>query len=138
MTAHVRIDTPTRVPSRPGASSRDAARHRAKVRRIGALGIGAGLLAAAAGATALVVRDLTRKAERRDPPTGRFVTIDGVDVHYEDHGEGPPVVLIHGNGTFVPDWSLSGVTERLVGEGHRVIILDRPGYGYTTRPRDRL
>jgi hypothetical protein len=38
-----------------------------------------------------------RKEERDHPPAGRFITVDGVRLHYLEKGEGPPVVLIHGN-----------------------------------------
>ena len=93
---------------------------------------------AAFGASALYFAARAQKAERRHPPVGRLLDVDGVRIHFEDRGEGPPVVLIHGNGTFVQDWELSGLAGRLLDAGHRVIILDRPGFGYTTRPRDRL
>ncbi|MFN3614569.1 MAG: alpha/beta fold hydrolase, partial [Rubrimonas sp.] len=29
-------------------------------------------------------------------PSGRFVTVDGLRIHYVDQGEGTPVVLLHG------------------------------------------
>lgn len=134
MTASFRTDDFARLPSKKIRHPSGRGETFRKRGTLGALAAGAGLLAG----TALVVRALARKAERRNPPTGRFLTVDGVDVHYEDHGDGPPVVLIHGNGTFVQDWSLCGVTDRLVREGHRVVVIDRPGYGYTTRPRNRL
>ena len=37
-----------------------------------------------------------RKVEREHPPTGQFITVDGVRLHYLEKGEGPPVVLLHG------------------------------------------
>lgn len=98
------------------------------------LALASGILAAGA---VLDVAARTRKAERRFPPIGRFLEIDGVRVHCLDRGEGPPVVLLHGNGTMVHDWVLSGLFDRLA-EHHRVIAIDRPGYGYTARPRTRI
>lgn len=55
-----------------------------------------------------------------------------IDLHYEDHGAGSPVVLIHG-------WPLSGAswekqTAALLGAGHRVITYDRRGFGRSSKP----
>jgi pimeloyl-ACP methyl ester carboxylesterase len=96
----------------------------------------AGALAAAA-AVLVNVRNAQR-AEERNPPLGRFVEADGARVHVASWGDGAPVVLIHGNGTMVEDWALSGLVERLLDDGHHVIAIDRPGYGHSDRPRDRI
>jgi pimeloyl-ACP methyl ester carboxylesterase len=45
-------------------------------------------------------------------------------------------VLLHGDGSLVEDFATSGLMERLAAR-HRVIALDRPGYGRSERPRDR-
>ena len=97
----------------------------------------AAMSAAALGGTAAWVAQRARQAERGDPPKGRFVTVDDVRLHYVDHGEGPVVVLLHGNVLRLEDFIASGLIERL-GDDHRVIAFDRPGYGYSERPRDRL
>lgn len=76
----------------------------------------------------------TRRAEAEHPPAGRFVEVDGVRLHYVDRGLGRPVVLLHGNGVTWHDWEASGVVDRAV-MGHRVIAFDRPGFGYSSRPR---
>jgi pimeloyl-ACP methyl ester carboxylesterase len=60
----------------------------------------------------------------------------GVRLHYSDRGAGRPVVLAHGNAVTGDDYNTSGVAERLAG-ACRVIIFDRPGYGYSERPRWR-
>ncbi|TXR52930.1 alpha/beta fold hydrolase [Quadrisphaera setariae] len=57
-----------------------------------------------------------------------------VDLYYEDHGTGAPVVLIHG-------WPLSGRSweaqvPALVEAGHRVITYDRRGFGDSSQPWD--
>src|SRR5437870_7600293 len=55
-----------------------------------------------------------------------------IDIYYEDHGSGKPVVLVHG-------WPLSGalwekqVTD-LLNAGHRVITYDRRGFGQSSKP----
>ena len=77
-----------------------------------------------------------RRAERKHPPKGRFIEVDGVRLHYTDRGSGPPIVLIHGNAVTGDDYDTSGVAERL-SENHRVIVFDRPGFGHSERPRGR-
>ena len=74
-----------------------------------------------------------RKTERQHPPTGRFVTVNGVRVHYLEKGEGSPVVLLHGNVVTAEDFRTSGVLD-LLAKRHRVIAFDRPGFGYSDRP----
>ena len=55
-----------------------------------------------------------------------------IEVYYEDHGAGSPVVLIHG-------WPLDGAswekqTAALLEAGHRVITYDRRGFGRSSKP----
>jgi non-heme chloroperoxidase len=55
-----------------------------------------------------------------------------IDLYYEDHGTGCPVVLIHG-------WPLSGRSwekqaSALLSAGHRVITYDRRGFGESSKP----
>ena len=55
-----------------------------------------------------------------------------VEIYYEDHGSGSPVVLIHG-------WPLNGdawekQTAALLAAGHRVITYDRRGFGRSSKP----
>jgi pimeloyl-ACP methyl ester carboxylesterase len=71
-----------------------------------------------------------------DPVVGRFITVDGTRLHYLDRGTGTPVVLLHGNGSMIADFVSSGITE-CAGAGYRVIAFDRPGFGYSERPRGR-
>jgi pimeloyl-ACP methyl ester carboxylesterase len=94
-------------------------------------------IAAALAAAAIAVRYQTRKAERANPPQGRFLDIDGVRLHYLERGEGPPLVLLHGNGTMIQDYELSGILE-MAAQRYRVIVFDRPGYGYSSRPRTTI
>ncbi|WP_338664942.1 alpha/beta hydrolase [Pararoseomonas sp. SCSIO 73927] len=93
--------------------------------------------AGALGALALVNHVLAGRAERRHPPEGRFIEVDGVRLHYSDRGTGRPVVLIHGNMVTGDDYDTSGVAD-LLRAGHRVIIFDRPGFGHSERPRGRM
>ena len=55
-----------------------------------------------------------------------------IEIYYEDHGSGSPVVLIHG-------WPLNGdawekQTAALLATGHRVITYDRRGFGRSSKP----
>ena len=57
-----------------------------------------------------------------------------IELHYEDHGEGRPIVLIHG-------WPLSGRSweaqvPALIEAGHRVVTYDRRGFGWSSQPYD--
>jgi pimeloyl-ACP methyl ester carboxylesterase len=54
-----------------------------------------------------------------------------IELYYEDHGSGSPVVLIHG-------WPLNGAswekqTTALLEAGHRVITYDRRGFGKSSK-----
>lgn len=87
-------------------------------------------VAATAGYTR--TRRLVNEAERRFPPVGEFVEVEGVRLHHVCRGEGLPVVLLHGNPGFVYDYALT-VLERLAQE-FRACAFDRPGHGYSQRP----
>jgi pimeloyl-ACP methyl ester carboxylesterase len=55
-----------------------------------------------------------------------------VELYYEDHGSGNPVVLVHG-------WPLSGRSwesqvPALISAGYRVITYDRRGFGWSSQP----
>ncbi|MFM8517531.1 MAG: alpha/beta fold hydrolase [Nevskiaceae bacterium] len=81
---------------------------------------------------------VTRAVERRIPPAGHFVEVPGVRFHVIDRGtapEGqPPILMLHGLAGQVHHFNyflvnaLANVT--------RVIAIDRPGSGYSTRARD--
>jgi pimeloyl-ACP methyl ester carboxylesterase len=64
---------------------------------------------------------------------------NGVRLHYVERGNpaAPPVVLFHGNGTMIQDLTISGMVDELA-KDYRVICFDRPGFGYSTRPRSQL
>jgi pimeloyl-ACP methyl ester carboxylesterase len=90
---------------------------------------------ALAGAAALVQRQ-ARQAEAVHPPRGRFVTAGGARLHYIEKGRGRPVVFLHGNGAMVEDLLISGVIDKAA-RSYRAIAFDRPGFGYSERPRGR-
>jgi pimeloyl-ACP methyl ester carboxylesterase len=83
---------------------------------------------------ALVNHHLARRAQEKNPPIGNFMEIDGVRLHYVERGEGAPLLLLHGNGSMIQDFESSGLVA-LAAKSYRVIVFDRPGYGYSERPR---
>jgi pimeloyl-ACP methyl ester carboxylesterase len=92
---------------------------------------------AALAASTVYVQWSSRQAERKNPPSGRFLTADGTRLHYLDTGgPGPAVLWLHGNGTMARDLEISGIMGALASE-YRVLAFDRPGFGYSTRPRNR-
>ncbi|WP_244670524.1 alpha/beta fold hydrolase [Rhodoplanes elegans] len=100
-----------------------------------ALGVMAGLLAV----NALAVAVASRRAERKNPPRGRFVRVMGLRLHVVEAGppDAPAVLLLHGNGAMTQDMAASGLIDRLA-RTHRVVCLDRPGFGWSDRPRRPL
>ncbi|MCX4997164.1 alpha/beta fold hydrolase [Streptomyces longwoodensis] len=55
----------------------------------------------------------------------------GIDLSYEDHGSGQPVVLIHGYPLDGQSWEKQ--TDALVRAGYRVITYDRRGFGRSSK-----
>jgi pimeloyl-ACP methyl ester carboxylesterase len=88
------------------------------------------LIVVGALALAVLVLNWTYGRLPTEPkPTGSFVTVDKLRIHYIEHpGSGTPVVLIHGLPGTAEDWE--DVTPLLA--GHRTIAIDRPGFGYST------
>jgi pimeloyl-ACP methyl ester carboxylesterase len=72
------------------------------------------------------------QVEKKLPPRGRFIDVDGSRIHYLDEGTGPTLLLVHGLAG-----QMHNFTHSLLGklrQNFRVVILDRPGSGYSTRP----
>jgi pimeloyl-ACP methyl ester carboxylesterase len=75
--------------------------------------------------------------ENRRAPMSNYIKVGQenstpIEIYYEDHGSGSPVVLIHG-------WPLNGAswekqTAALLAAGHRVITYDRRGFGKSSQP----
>src|SRR4029077_13923685 len=55
-----------------------------------------------------------------------------IEIHYEDHGSGDPVVLIHGYPLSGTSWE--GQERDLLAQGYRVISYDRRGFGRSSQP----
>ena len=97
------------------------------------------LLAAVA---ALVVLALITQAgvlalQQAFPAQGRMIEVAGAAIHLADIGPraaaGPPIVMIHGASS-----NLEAMRQPLgnrLARDHRVILIDRPGHGWSTRAR---
>jgi hypothetical protein len=90
---------------------------------------------AALAATALLNRHFAKTAEYDNQPAGRFLEIDGVRLHYVERGSGEPLVLLHGNGSMIQDFESSGLVD-LAAKTNRGSVIDRPGFGHSSRPRN--
>src|SRR5689334_9295638 len=67
-------------------------------------------------------------------PDTRFVSMDGLRVHYQRAGQGPAILLLHGSGS-----SLEGFERvaELLSASYDVIRPDLPGFGRTGPRHDR-
>lgn len=75
-----------------------------------------------------------RWIERRWPPAGRFVEVDGLRLHCVAAGDGPGVLLVHGASGNLRDLASSLMPD--LARDHRVVACDRPGHGYSQRGDD--
>lgn len=77
-------------------------------------------------------------AEAAYPPIGQLINTSFGRVHATDQGrgDGPPVILIHGASGNVRDWTYD-IAPALASR-HRVIAMDRPGFGYSERIGDEV
>lgn len=74
-----------------------------------------------------------RNTQKKYPPRGKFVTVDGVRLHYVEKGAGRPIVVLHGDAGSSYDFILSPLLDKLA-EKYHVLAFDRPGSGYSQRP----
>jgi pimeloyl-ACP methyl ester carboxylesterase len=93
-------------------------------------------------AAALVVLALITQAgvfflQRAYPAQGKLVEVGGATLHVMDIGPrdaaGPPIVMIHGASSNL-EVMRRPLGDMLAGR-HRVILIDRPGHGWSTRAR---
>jgi pimeloyl-ACP methyl ester carboxylesterase len=94
----------------------------------------AAFLAIVGASLVLYTWRVARQVESALPPRGQFIDIGSARIHYLDEGSGPVILLIHGLGGQMRNFthSLAGKLK----DQFRVIVLDRPGSGYSTRPAD--
>ena len=95
------------------------------------------IVLAALAMLALVTQAGVLLAQRAHPPQGRIVEVAGGTVHIVDigprHAAGPPIVMLHGASSNL-EAMRQPVGEQLARK-HRVILIDRPGHGWSSRAR---
>ena len=64
-----------------------------------------------------------------------IVDNNGISIHYETEGEGPPLVLMHGMGGSIDNWYRTGYVEVLEND-YRLILIDSRGFGESGKPHD--
>jgi pimeloyl-ACP methyl ester carboxylesterase len=64
-----------------------------------------------------------------------FANNQGIRIHYEVEGAGPPLVLLHGTVASGEDWREFGYTDVLK-QNHQLIIMDARGHGASDKPHD--
>ena len=92
---------------------------------------------AALALLALVTQAGVLALQRLHPAQGRMIEVEGATLHVLDLGprdaKGPPIVMIHGASS-----NLEAMRQPLgdkLAATHRVILIDRPGHGWSTRAR---
>lgn len=91
-------------------------------------------LGVCAALTAWTAQYRAAQAEQAYPPVGRFVEVAGGSVHYVQQGSGPHLILLHGAGGNLREFTfdlMGRLTDR-----YTVTAFDRPGLGYTDRVPD--
>lgn len=72
----------------------------------------------------------------RSKAAGRYAAVNGINLYYEEHGSGHPMVLLHGG---LGSGEMFGTALQRLAEHHRVIAPDLQGHGRTAdidRPID--
>jgi pimeloyl-ACP methyl ester carboxylesterase len=95
------------------------------------------IVVAALAILALVTQTGVLLVQRAYPARGQMVEVTGASLHIVDIGPrdaaGPPIVMLHGASSNL-EVMRQPVGERLA-NSHRVILIDRPGQGWSTRAR---
>jgi pimeloyl-ACP methyl ester carboxylesterase len=64
-----------------------------------------------------------------------YVDNDGIRIHYQVEGDGPPLVMQHGYTDSIETWYELGYVDALK-KGHRLILVDARGHGASDKPHD--
>ncbi len=73
--------------------------------------------------------------EITEASTSLFVPVEGVNIHYNDVGEGEPILCLHGGGPGATAWSnFKQNIPVITGANRRMVMMDMPGYGKSDFP----
>lgn len=86
------------------------------------------------GYNRIQTRRIVTLAESAAPAAGRFIEMEGCRIHYVEQGEGRPILFVHGLGGWAQHLSHPLFAHL---PGNRLVSVDRPGSGRSTRPGDR-
>ena len=70
-----------------------------------------------------------------NPAAGHYQLVRGVRLYYEAYGQGPPLLLIHGNGDNISAWAQN---IPYFARHYRVIAVDSRAHGQSVDPSDSL
>lgn len=74
---------------------------------------------------------MTTYAPNPTTTRGPIVKIGDLEMHYEEHGSGKPLVLLHGFGGCTQNWHPFSAE---LSQRHRLIVVDLRGHGHSTNP----
>src|SRR5258708_37841808 len=67
--------------------------------------------------------------------TGQYAEVNGINLYYETHGSGRPLILLHGG---LGSGEMFGPVLPQLAERHQVVTVDLPGHGRTADIDRRL
>jgi pimeloyl-ACP methyl ester carboxylesterase len=79
----------------------------------------------------LLLSSTLAAAQEPVSPKGKFTTVNGAKIYYEEYGQGEPLILLHGFGRTASDWQ-AFYSE--LSKHYRVIAWDMRGHGRSTNP----
>lgn len=106
--------------------------HTSRRRFLKATGVGSAWILTGGAGSGVWTEQIVSSSEDRFPPPGEFSVVGGTRLHYVSEGSGEPVVLIHGDGGSIFDWTFSALAD--VAVDFQAIAVDRPGFGYSNLP----
>lgn len=84
-------------------------------------------------AALFILTATTPAAWGQSAPPGKIVAVNGMDMHYQERGEGEPLLLLHGFGGCSSEWAPFA---EVLAQNYRVIAVDLRGHGWSTNPAD--